>query len=150
MTGRSNESDYGAMQAIPSTASSIVALPGQSLPGASEAVVLRRIDCLLELGAQLVRLPEALDAEESKPGRLPGSFYMTRLPVLLKQVELTLSAIRALGGRPPQVIEQLVAEPERFRSEGNALILVALDEIDAAVAAESLGARPAARLQSAD
>ena len=138
------------MQAVPSSGSSVVALPGQNLPEASEAVVLRRIECLLQLGAQLVRLPEALDEEESKPGRLPGSFYLTRLPVLLKQIDLTLSAIRALGGRPPQAVEQLVAEPERFRTGGNSLILAALDEIDAAVAAESLGTGPGARLQSAD
>ena len=72
------------MQAVPSSGSSVVALPGQNLPEASEAVVLRRIECLLQLGAQLVRLPEALDEEESKPGRLPGSFYLTRLPVLLE------------------------------------------------------------------
>jgi hypothetical protein len=139
------------MQAVPRPGSSIVGLPQQApLPAAGEQVVLRRIDYLLELSGQLARLPEALADEESKPGRLPGSFYMTRLPLLLKQIQVTLTAISALGGQTPQTVEQLVADPDRFRHEGSSLILAALDEIDLAVAAESLAPRPPAKLQSAD
>jgi hypothetical protein len=138
------------MQAIrhPGT---VRALPQPGVrPATSESVVLRRIDCLLELGAQLAQLPESLADDESRPGRLPGAFYLTRLPVLLKQMELLLSAIRALGGRTPQIVEQLVADPDRFRNEGTKLILEALAEIDLVLADESLVPRPAARLQSAD
>ncbi len=129
---------------------SFLALPQpELLPEDNQAVALRRIDCLLDLAAQLARFPERLDEEESKPGRLPGSFYVTRLPLLLKQVELSLTALRALGGRPPHIVEELIADPERFRQEGTALIMAALGEIDAAIAGESLVQRRPARLQSA-
>jgi hypothetical protein len=103
-----------------------------------DAVVLRRIDHLVELGKLLVRLTESATEDEHKPGRLPGSFYVTRLPLLLKEVELSLSALRALGGQPPLAVVALVQEPDRFRQNGSAAVLSALVEINEAIAGESL------------
>jgi hypothetical protein len=138
------------MEAVRLPAPAVVALAQHELPEPSQALALRRIDCLLDVGAQLAALPDRLDDEESEPGRLPGSFYMTRLPLLLKQLELSLSALRALGGCPPQTAEGLIADPELFRHHGTSLIIAALAEVDTAIRSESLAPRPPARLQSAE
>jgi len=112
--------------------------PGEKRRVDDEAVALRRIDHLVELGKLLVRLTESATEDEHKPGRLPGSFYVTRLPLLLKEVELSLSALVALGGQPPQAVVALVEEPERFRNNGSSVVVSALDEINEAIMGESL------------
>ena len=115
----------------------IAALP-QPRAGDGQAVALRRIDQLLAIGALLVALSEAATEDEQRPGRLQGAFALTQLPLRVKQIELSLSALRALGGSPPPTVAALVADPGLFGEQGSALIMAALDELDGAIRAESL------------
>jgi hypothetical protein len=120
-------------------AARIAALP-QPRAGDEQAVALRRIDHLLQIGALLVALSEAATEDEQRPGRLQGAFALTQLPLRVKQIELSLSALRALGGSPPHTVSSLVADPGIFRQQGSSLIMAALEELDGAIRAESLAA----------
>jgi hypothetical protein len=95
-----------------------------------DVVVVKRIELLLELGTALVDLLEAAADDEHKPGRLPGSFYVTRFPILLRRTEMYVNALRALGAKPPGTVEQLIAEPALFVQRGSHLVACALDEIN--------------------
>lgn len=101
-----------------------------------------RIDLLLELGNSLVRLAEAA-SEDRTPGKLSGAFGRTRLPLLLKRIELSLTALDALGGRPLETVLNLVEQPALFTHHGSELILKALDEINETIRSESLTPRRA-------
>lgn len=118
-------------------AARIAALP-QPRGGHDQAVALRRIDHLLQIGALLVSLSEAATEDEQRPGRLQGAFGLTELPLRVKHIELSLSALRVLGGTPPPTVSALVADPGLFRQQGTSLIIAALDELDGAIRAESL------------
>jgi len=106
-----------------------------------DPVVVKRIDLLLELGSSLVRLAETASGDQRTPGRLPGAFNTSRLPLLLRQIELSLTALDVLGGRPPESIVKMVEQPALFEQHGSALILTALDEINETIMSESVTPR---------
>ena len=112
-------------------------------------LAVKRIDLLLELGRLLVQLAETAAEDQRKPGRLTGAFNVTRLPLLLGQIELSVIALDVLGGLPPESIVELVEQPELFAHHGSALILTALGEIKEAISGESVPARGRSSLQAA-
>jgi hypothetical protein len=118
-----------------------IASAGEGKPFLNEVVVVKRIDLLLVLGSSLVRLAETASEDQRKPGRLPGAFTTTRLPLLLGEIRLSLTALDVLGGRPPKSIVNLVEQPALFTQQGTDLILTALDEINEAIISESITAR---------
>lgn len=107
----------------------------------ADQLVVKRIDLLVELGSLLVQLAETAAEDERKPGRLAGAFNVTRLPLLLGRIELSLTALDVLGGVPPESVAELIERPELFAKQGSALILAALDEINEAIKNESIPAR---------
>jgi hypothetical protein len=130
------------MTALPGPTLARVPSGGETEPQvADQALVVKRIDLLLELGGSLVRLTETATEEEQKPGRLAGSSYRTRLPLLIKQIELSVNALQALGGRPPETVIDLVEQPTLFGQQGSSLILSALDEINELIMSESIAPR---------
>jgi hypothetical protein len=114
---------------------------GEAQPYSDHVLVVKRIDLLLELGRSLVQLAETASEYERKPGRLLGAFSTTRLPLLLGEIELTLTALDVLGGRRPEHIVNLVEQPALFAQNGSGLILAALDEIKEAIMSESVTSR---------
>ena len=109
---------------------------GRGELAATELAAVKRLELLLALGGALVHVVEAAEEDERTPGRLPGSFYSTRLPLLLAQVRLWLSALDALGGRAPAAVVGLVEQPGLLREQGSRVIVTALEEIDLAIRAE--------------
>jgi hypothetical protein len=111
-----------------------------SLPRVDSFVATRRVDHLLEFGRLLVRLAETAIEEEGNSGQfLPGAFQGTRIPLQLKEIGLMLTAYRALDGLPPQTVVRLVEAPSLSRQQISSAILIALDEINAAIEAEAPG-----------
>ena len=97
----------------------------------------KRIELLLALGSELVELVERSENDQ-QAGRLSGSFHTTKLPLLLKRVKLWLSAVEALGGRAPETVARLVEDSTLLAQHGSALVAAALEEIDEAIAGETL------------
>jgi hypothetical protein len=106
-----------------------------------EAPTTRRIDHLLELGRLLVRLAEtAIEEEGNASNFLAGSFQSTRLPLQLKEVELTLTGLQVLGADPPDAVVRLIEAPNLSRQQVSNSVLLALDEINEAIKSEALAA----------
>jgi hypothetical protein len=106
---------------------------------AEHTVITARIDHLLELGRLLLRLAETVIEESGNTeGFLPGALQTTRLPLRLKEVELNLTAFRALGGEPPQAVVTLVEGPKLLKQLASSSVLRALDEINEAIRSEGL------------
>jgi hypothetical protein len=117
-----------------------IASAGEPKSYSDHVVVVKRIDLLLGLGRSLVQLVEAASEDQRKPGRLLSAFNTARLPLLLREIGLALTALKALGGRPPESIVSLVEQPALFEQHGSELILTALDEINEAITSESVTA----------
>ena len=99
----------------------------------ADAQRIRRVDQLLDVGGTLTTLADAVRIDWSDTSRLVGQPRDgARVPVLLKELELKLAGLAALGGPELAVatrLTEMAASPSRIDDE----VFDAMDEIKAAL-----------------
>jgi hypothetical protein len=85
-----------------------------------------RVEQLLNVAAKLDRLAEIAMQEADAEGRLAGP----RVPLARKQLQVSLTALRALGGPELDPVWKLIAEPPQFLTATRSAVHDALDAVN--------------------
>jgi len=110
----------------------LIAIHGELVEASVAAVRMRQVDLLLEIATTLSHLAEAVRVDDTggESGRLRGGpREPARIPILIRELGLRLSALTAVGGPQLQEVAQLVASPNQHYSALPAKVLAALDQI---------------------
>ena len=95
-----------------------------------------RVQQLYEVTRVLVSLADAARAEAGPDDRLPQLFQPTKVPLLRKQLRIALDVLVAFRGPRIETAEKLVNEPADHATPIWTNVLLALDEVEHAVAGE--------------
>jgi hypothetical protein len=95
-----------------------------------------RVEQLQRIAATLALVAGTAQKEASN-GRLPPFGKQTNMPLVLKQLSVALTALRALGGPRIDAAQSLVALPPVFEEQAISQVQSGLDEIDRALEAEA-------------
>ena len=85
-----------------------------------------RIEQLIHVAEKLDRLAEIAMQEADAEGRLSGP----RMPLARKQLQVSLTALRALGGPELDPVWKLIAEPPQFLTATRSAVHDALDAVN--------------------
>jgi hypothetical protein len=98
--------------------------------------LVARVEQLQRIAAALALVASTAQWEANN-GRLPPYGKRTNMPLVLKQLSVSLTALRALGGPTIDAAQSLVARPPLFEDQAISQVLSGLDEVDHALETEA-------------